>query len=236
MNAKEFRRFAVKWSAFGVGLTAFSYATNVFVNFLRYGRPKVAKSANADALLDIFMPNYEVVDRHSVSIAAPADLALAIATEMDLESCLVIRAIFKGRELILRSERDNAARPRGLLAEMKSLGWRVLAELPGREIVVGAVTKPWEPNPVFRGLAPDEFMTFHEPGYVKIIWTLRADSVGKAASVFRTETRAVATDKEARKKFRRYWSFLSPGIVAIRSVMLPAVKTEAERRWHATAA
>ena len=236
MNAKEFPRFAVKWSAFGVGLAAFSYATYVSANFLRYGRPKVAKGSHVDALLDIFMPNYEVVDRHSVSIAAPADLALATATEMDLGSCLVIRAIFKGRELILRSERDNTIRPRGLLAEMKSMGWRVLAELPGREIIAGAVTKPWDPNPVFRGLAPDVFRNFHEPGYVKIIWTLRADSVGNAESVFRTETRAIATDREARKKFRRYWSFLSPGIVAIRTVMLPAVKAEAERRWRPTAA
>jgi len=236
MDARELTRFAVKWSAFGVGLAAFSYATYVSANFLRYGRPKVAKGSHVDALLDIFMPNYEVVDRHSVSIAAPADLALATATEMDLGSCLVIRAIFKGRELILRSERDNTIRPRGLLAEMKSMGWRVLAELPGREIVVGAVTKPWEPNPVFRALSSDEFKSFHEPGYVKIIWTLRADSVGKAESVFRTETRAVATDREAREKFRRYWSFLSPGIVAIRTVMLPAVKAEAERRWRPTAA
>src|SRR5262249_53556201 len=97
MKARGFTRFAVKCSALGAGLAAFSYATYVSANFLRYGRPKVAKGSNADVLLDIFMPNYEVVDRHSVSIAAPADLALATATEMDLESCLVIRAIFKSR-------------------------------------------------------------------------------------------------------------------------------------------
>jgi hypothetical protein len=112
----------------------------------------------------------------------------------------------------------------------------VLAELPGREFIMGAVTKPWEPNPVFRGLAPDEFTNFQEPGYVKIIWTLRADAVGNAESLFRTETRAVATDAEARKKFRRYWSFLSPGIIAIRRIMLPAVKADAERRWRASVA
>jgi hypothetical protein len=236
MNTKELTRFATKWSALGVGLAAFSYATYVSANFIRYGRPKLAKGADADALLDTFMPTYEVVDRRSAHIAAPADVALATATEMDFESCPLIRAIFKTRELILRSERDNSVRPRGLLAEVKSLGWRVLAELPGRELVVGAVTKPWEPNPVFRGLTADEFRNFHEPGYVKIIWTLRADSVGNAESVIRTETRAVATDSEARKKFRRYWSFLSPGIVAIRSIMIPAVKAEAERRWRAAAA
>ena len=36
--------------------------------------------------------------------------------------------------------------PRGLLAATLALGWGVLAEVADREIVVGAVTKPWEPN------------------------------------------------------------------------------------------
>ena len=125
---------------------------------------------------------------------------------------------------------------KALLEEMKELGWGVLAELPGREIVMGAITKPWEPNPVFRALPPDEFQEFQEPGYVKIVWTLRAKSVRNGQSIFRTETRAVATDVEARRKFRRYWAFLSPGIIAIRRVMLPAVKAEAERRWVETIA
>jgi len=115
---------------------------------------------------------------------------------------------------------------------MKSLGWGVLAELPGREIVAGGVTKPWEANPIFRALPPDEFAAFSEPGYVKIIWTLRASPAGNNDCIFRTETRAAATDAGARKRFRRYWSFLSPGILAIRRVLLPGVKSEAERRWR----
>jgi hypothetical protein len=229
-------RFATKWSAACIGLAAFSYVTYAVTTFLRYGRPRRSKGSKADSLLDVFMPDYEVVDRHSVRIAVPADVVLTAAAEVDIEKCPLIRAIFKSRELILGGEPDNTIRPCGLLAEMQSLGWRVLAEIPGHEIVVGAVTKPWEPNPVFRGLAPDEFTNFRDPGYVKIIWTLRADAVGSTESIFRTETRAVGTDGEARKKFRRYWSLVSPGIIAIRSVMLPAVKAEAERRWRANAA
>jgi hypothetical protein len=182
------------------------------------------------------MGNYEVVERHKVDVRAPAEVALAAAAEMELGSCAVVRGIFKGRELILRSKPDNAIRPRGLLAETKSLGWSELAEVPGREIVMGAVTKPWEPNPVFRALPPGEFAAFHEPGYVKIVWTLRADPAENGRSVFRTETRATTTDPDARRKFRRYWSLFSPGIIVIRSVMLAAVKADAERRWRAMAA
>ena len=77
---------------------------------------------------------------------------------------------------------------------------------------------------------------FATPGYVKIAWTLRADPTRIGGSIFRTETRAVATDADARRKFRRYWSFLSPGIILIRAAMLPAVKRDAERRWREVAA
>ena len=38
------------------------------------------------------------------------------------------------------------------------------------------------------------------------------------------------TDANARTKFRRYWSFLSPGIIVIRWTVLGPVKKEAERR------
>jgi hypothetical protein len=236
MKPKQFTRSAAKWLAAGIGISAATYATYVGVTWFRYGKTRQAAGNNADTLLDEFMPDFEVVDRHKVAVGAPAEVTFAAATEMDLENCAVIRAIFKGREWILRSKPDEAVRPRGLVAQTKSLGWGVLAEKPGREIVMGAVTKPWEANPVFRALPPDEFAAFQEPGYVKIVWTLRADPATGDQSVFRTETRAAATDSQARKKFRWYWSFLSPGIIAIRAVTVPTVKAEAERRWRDIAA
>jgi hypothetical protein len=95
---------------------------------------------------------------------------------------------------------------------------------------MGAVTQPWMADVVFRPLPPDEFAAFHEPDYVKIVWTLRADPVGAADSVFRTETRVATTDPTARARFRRYWSFASPGIILIRWMTLGPLKAEAERR------
>jgi hypothetical protein len=95
---------------------------------------------------------------------------------------------------------------------------------------MGAVTRPWEANVTFRALPPEQFAAFKEPGYVKIAWTIRADQLTASQSVFRTETRAIATDAYARIRFRRYWSFLSPGIIVIRWALLGPVRTEAERR------
>lgn len=66
--------------------------------------------------------------------------------------------------------------------------------------MVGAVTQPWKADVVFRARPPDECVTYEEPGYVKIAWTLRADPLGDAQSAFRTETRAVSTDPLARAR------------------------------------
>ena len=57
-----------------------------------------------------------------------------------------------------------------------------------------------------------------------------AAAYGAAESIFRTETRVMTTDPAARAKFRRYWSFPSPGIILIRWVSLRPLKAEAERR------
>ena len=83
--------------------------------------------------------------------------------------------------------------------QTRSIGWGVLAEVPGREIVMGAVTQPWLADVVFRTLPPDTFAAFAEPDYVKIVWTLRSYPIGDTESVFRTETR-VSTTSPARAR------------------------------------
>ena len=180
------------------------------------------------------MPVYDIAERHHIRVAAPGHITIEAAREMDLNRSRVSRAIFRTREAVLGAARETAEHPRGIIAWTQSLGWGVLAEVPGREIVMGAVTQPWQANVSFTALPPDEFATFDAPDAVKIVWTLRADPVGEAASVFRIETRAVATDAEARRKFRRYWSLLSPGIIMIRWMALAPLKADAEARFRAT--
>jgi len=176
------------------------------------------------------MPRYEVVERHHVRIAAPAPVVLAAAREMDLLQSTAIRAIIDTRAFVLGAAPDHRLGRRGLVAEMEAIGWGILAEVPDREVVVGAVTRPWEANVTFRRIAPEAFAAFAEPGYVKIVWTLRADADGPGAAVFRTETRVSTTDADARARFRRYWAVFSPGIVAIRWLLLAPLKAGAERR------
>lgn len=216
--------------AAGMGVAAGAYAAMAALTWHRYGRIPRSDRHRRDQLLDRFMPLYEVIERHHVYVAAPAALTFSAAKEQDLFAIPLVRAIFKAREIALGAASDNRRRPHGLLKEVQALGWGVLAEEPYREVVVGAVTKPWEANVIFRSLPPDEFAAFAEPGFVKIAWTLRVHPIGSGSSIFITETRAVATDATARARFRRYWAFASPGIALIRRLSLAPLKRVAERR------
>ena len=213
-----------------LGLATVGYAAASAVLWARYGHPPAASKNDEDSMLDRFMPTYEIVERHRITIEAPAAITLAAAGEQDLMSNPVIRAIFMMRSLVLGSTRDARPLPQQLLPLVRSIGWRVLAENCGRELVVGAVTQPWEADVTFHGLNPDAFAAFTDPGYVKIAWSLRADPLGPNRSIFRTETRAIATDPNSRAKFRRYWAFASPGIWLIRRASLRPLKLKAEHQ------
>ena len=219
-------RKGARWLAAGAGVAAGAYAAYAAFTWLRYGHVAEPADGDGDELLDRFMPAYEVVERHRV----PVQTTFAAAKDLDLNSAIA-RLLFNTRALVMGGaiERQPMV-PRPFVEQAQAIGWRVLAEVPGTEIVFGAVTRPWEAQPGFRGVAPSEFAAFNEPDYVKIVLTLRADPAGSDASIFRTETRACTTDAAARRKFRLYWALVQPGVALIRRVMLAPVKQEAERR------
>lgn len=194
------------------------------VSWLRYGHP----DTRADTLLDRFMPVYEVAERHEIVMHAPPGVALAAGRNLDFQQSPVIRAIFRGREWLMRVQPVADTLPRGLLAETQRLGWRILVDDPGRRLVVGAVTQPWESQVVFRGLAPEHYAAFDSAGYAKIIWTMEVDSLGPALTRLRTITRVHTTDATSARRFRRYWSITSPGIRLIRWQGLRVARRAAE--------
>jgi hypothetical protein len=223
-------RSLVRGGAVAAGIAAATYGAWVVVAWLRYGRPAAAAPNQADAMLDRVMPLYDVVQRHHVRVAAPAPVTFAASSEIALMQSWPVRLIFRARERIMGATPQPSSAPQPFLSLARSIGWGLLAEAPRSQIVMGAVTQPWLADVVFHPLPPEEFVRFCEPGFVKIAWTIRADPLGDSHSIFRTETRAVATDPLARARFRRYWSLASPGIILIRWLMLNPVKTAAERR------
>jgi hypothetical protein len=106
------------------------------------------------------MAEYEVAERHRIRVSAPAEATFEAATSLNLEHSKIISGLFKTREFILGGQQSQHVVPKPLLAWAQALGWGILAQIPGREVVLGAVTKPWEPNVVFRPLRPEDFGLF----------------------------------------------------------------------------
>jgi hypothetical protein len=216
-----------------MGLATLAGAGLMARNWYRYGAH--AEDGDTDPLLDRVMPVYDVREYHEIEVEAPAAETYAAARELDIRRSGLVRAIFRGRELLLHATGERAAVARPLVLECLALGWGLLAEEPGRELVMGAVTRPWEPDVRFWSLPPREFAAFDAPGYAKIAWTLAAQEAGPGKSIAHTETRVLTTDPSARSRFRRYWALVSPGVVVIRRQSLRIVKADAERRFRGEA-
>lgn len=236
MRAQEFVNTGARLATGALAFAGAAYAAHTAYTWLRYGHVSRPEAGERDLLLDSYMPQYDVVDRMQREVQAPAEATLAAAESQDLLSAPGVTLIFRARQFAMGEGLETKELPKPLIEQMRALGWVELRRVPGREVVMGAVTQPWKGDVTFRSVPPAEFAAFAEPGYVKIAWTLRADPLGRDRSRFRSETRAIATDEESRARFRRYWSLVAPGVWLIRRLSATPMARQAERQARAAAA
>ena len=185
----------------------------------------------AASLQDRFLPTFDVREHHEVEVPGPPGEAYAVLRGLDLRRSRLVRLLFGIRTLPSLLRGQPWGTPGGaFLDRVLEMGWVVLEETPGRELVAGAYTQPWAPEVRFHGLPPAELVAFDEPGFVKIVWGIAADPAGEGRSRLWTETRVLATDEESRRRFLRYWRLVSPGVRLIRWQMLRLARRELRRR------
>src|SRR5829696_1138635 len=83
MRTREVVSASTRWITGSLAVAAAVYGANAACTWLRYGRVSPAAPADRDALLDTFMPQYDVVDRMQVKVHAPAEVTLAAAEQQD---------------------------------------------------------------------------------------------------------------------------------------------------------
>jgi len=86
-------------SAATAGAAALAYAGYAANAWLRYGKPRV----KPPSILDRFMPEFEVDERHEIAIDAPAPITYEVACHLDLLRSRIIRSLFAAREAVMRS-------------------------------------------------------------------------------------------------------------------------------------
>ena len=107
--------------------------------------------------------------------------------------------------------------------------WVALGENPGRELVFGAVGKPWRASIERRRVEPEHFTSYDEAGWAKMAAAFMVHSYGTRRSLLTYEARTACTDPAATARFGRYWTLVSPGIGVVLRGALRAVRAAAEQ-------
>lgn len=178
-------------------------------------------------LLDDVMPVYDVSESHRTVVDAPPERVYAALWKITLRDLPLARLLLAIRSLpALVSRRGRSpSGEKGLIAGMLDRGFILLAEEPGRELVVGTIGRFWKALPPRAPTIGDarEFLTFDELTFAKAAMNFHLAGVGGRTELT-TETRVLTTDPDARRKFRRYWFLIRPGSGAIRRAVLRAVR------------
>lgn len=146
---------ALRYAVAGAGAGLLGCGGYVAVAWARYGRADPRRHPR-DELLDRFLPEPEVDEYHRLKVRAPAAVTFAAAKQMDIQASPVVKGVFWLRAVpfLLQGQPFRPQGSRSIVAETLDQGWGVLAEVPDREIVVGAYAQPWHEHVTFHPLPP----------------------------------------------------------------------------------
>ncbi len=178
-------------------------------------------------MLEELLPDPLASEHHETFVAAPPAVVYEQLMKANLAASPIVSLLFMARGTLWPLAARLKVGPPITIHGLEGMGFRVIAEDPGREIVLGLIGKFWTPRGSIRRFVPDEFEAFDEPGYAVTAWNFLVEPEGDGTR-FTTETRIRCTDEVARRRFRTYWSLVGPFSGWIRSEMLRTVKKAAE--------
>lgn len=186
-------------------------------------------------LIDRYMPRWDACERHGIRVRASPDRVYAALHSADLAGHPLVRGLLALRALPavvtdrggLRELRRRAAQSI-TLARFEEQGFRVLAEDPPRELLIGLEGAFWRPDGGLRSVDPSSFGGPVPAGVARAAWNFAIEPASAGGCVLRTETRVVAGDRSTRRRFRVYWTVIRPASGLIRRLMLRAIRAEAE--------
>jgi hypothetical protein len=193
-------------------------------------------------LLDEYLPDFDETRIEHLVIDAPKDVAYETMRKVDF---LMVHSPITDLAMFVRSLPEKIGRLRSQnepppppLPSMKLSGlfdregfergeglegWVGLAEERGRELVFGAVGKPWLAEIEWKTVAQEDFAGFDEAGWAKIAAALSVREYGAQRSIITYEARTAMTDDESRERFHRYWTVVSPFVGTIMRALLRTV-------------
>jgi hypothetical protein len=187
-------------------------------------------------LIDEFLPEYDVREIHRTQVHAPPSRIYSAFRSTDLADSMLVRIC-----LALRALPGVLLSPmRGLrhfwirlgssmtLREFEAHGFRVIAENPPHELLIGLMGSFWKMD---GGLLPTDTASFKGsqlPGTARVAWNFTVVEQKNGMCELATETRVKCSDARSRRYFGLYWIVIRPGSGLIRRSMLRSIRKKAE--------
>ncbi len=167
-------------------------------------------------LLDELLPRHDFVASYEAEMNASIERVWTCLLTTDVSALPLVRFLFllRGLRLPLRNSHN-------LMEEIRPYGFLELAARQYQEIVIGAIAKPWRHDGgVVQDLDTDGFLQFDTAGYVRIGANVTLTPLDRQRTLVVTETRVLALDERARRRFRAYWALVRRPSGLIRKAVL----------------
>ena len=187
----------------------------------------------ASDLIDEYLPEYDVVERHRTAIRASREPVYESVRRLDMTRSPVIRSLFALRSLPALMSRSSTHRGEsqslGLTLDgLLDNGFVLLGERRGEELLLGLVGRFWTPSGHLLRVDANDFRDFQRPGYARAAWNFSLSGMEDGATRLATETRVQCTDSTSRRRFRLYWTVVGPFSGLIRREILRSIKRDVE--------
>lgn len=176
-----------------------------------------------------YLPNPRHVETNRIFVKAKPAEAWEAARHFDAAAIPWVRTLFNIRTL---PDRLKGRQPKEekisvgvdqVTADGK--GFRLLQEIPGREVVIGSVGQFWHLNIPFANVEPDDFRDFEKPGWGKLAWAISVEPY-RDGSTISLELRTAATDQHSWEKLNNYYRVIGIGSKLIREAAMSHLEAE----------
>lgn len=180
-------------------------------------------------LHDRFAPVYQFNEVHEIEVSAGREQVYEAIKQTTAGEILFFRALTWIRRLGRAGPENilNAPAKRPILDVAAQTSFLLLADEPGREIVVGTLVLGPAGRERRQIRTPEEFASLEQPGYAKATMNFLVEEIRPEVCRVRTETRVYAGDARAQRRFAAYWRVIYPGSALIRHMWLRAIRLRA---------
>ncbi|HEY0608369.1 MAG TPA: SRPBCC family protein [Chitinophaga sp.] len=163
-------------------------------------------------------------------VKAPPEQVWEILRHIDIATIPWIHMLFNLSTArgIFHSQRQAAQGHQSLGMDQVSShnkGLMMLHVRPGKEVVLGAIGKFWQPDIPLADIPTTAFRDFDEPGWGKVAWAFSVEPYLQGSTVS-IELRVTGTDYNSWQKLQRCYTLMGPFAYQIRSTVIKLLQHE----------